>query len=230
MSSSHWKEANTLLFDTFCFDIDILNWLLKSLPSKVGSLGGLNIYTKENKPKDKEEYDQYFNWKVKPLDSEKISVDPFDNQNTNISDNHAILMEYRNNTRVTCHININSAFAQKRILLCGVKGTLEGKKNSLLKCIKVAILIFIILGDLYSGILRFKCVGDSETTIIQLTPGLVHVGGDEQIMKELVDGVGDACFEGEELFPSIITTLGIEKAKQEQTIIDLEPNWKKLGL
>ena len=29
MSSSHWKEANTLLFDTFCFDIDILNWLLK---------------------------------------------------------------------------------------------------------------------------------------------------------------------------------------------------------
>ena len=40
----------------------------------------------------------------------------------------------------------------------------------------------------------------------------------------------DACFEGEELFPSIITTLGIEKAKQEQTIIDLEPNWKKLGL
>ena len=32
------------------------------------------------------------------------------------------------------------------------------------------------------------------------------------------------------MFPSIITTLAIEQSKQKGTIIDLEPQWKQLGI
>lgn len=62
---------------------------------------------------------------------------------------------------------------------------------------------------------------------------MAHGGSDQQIMDDLIDLTRNkpaTCYEGEELFPSIITVLGIDQSKDEEKIIDLEPNWKKLGI
>ena len=119
------KNISTLLFETFCYEIDVISWLLKSIPSKVGSFSGLNSYVPKNKPEDKDDLKQYLNWRFQPLNTSKISSDPF-STDKDVDDNYSIIMQYRNNIRASCHVNINSAFPQKRLLLCGTKGTLEG--------------------------------------------------------------------------------------------------------
>lgn len=115
------------LFDSFCYEIDILNWLLQSIPSKVGSFSGSSIFLPKNKPKSKEELNNYLNWDFQSLSNDSCT-DPF--QSKGIDDNHVFIMQYRNNVRATCHINTNAAFPQRRILICGLKGTLEGKKQN----------------------------------------------------------------------------------------------------
>lgn len=82
--------------------------------------------------------------------------------------------------------------------------------------------------------IRYKTIGDRyEMNEIQVTPGLAHGGGDQQLMEDLIDSTRNLpanCFDGEEIFPSIITVLGIDQAKEKGTIIDLEPQWKRLGI
>lgn len=119
------NKSFSALFDTFCFEIDILNWILSSIPSKCASFSGLSVFVPKHKPKSPEVLDTYLNWQVKPLDDE-LSSDPF-TCDKSIDDHFTFLLEYRNQVKATCHINTNSAFPQRRILLCGVKGTLEGK-------------------------------------------------------------------------------------------------------
>src|SRR3990167_641067 len=41
-------------------------------------------------------------------------------------DNELILMEYRNGSRVSLHINTHSTIPQRRMLICGTEGTIEG--------------------------------------------------------------------------------------------------------
>lgn len=82
--------------------------------------------------------------------------------------------------------------------------------------------------------IRFKTIGDQfDFNVIQVTPGLAHGGGDQQIMEDLIDLTRNRptnCFDGEELFPSIVTVIGIDQSKKEGKTIDLESNWKKLGI
>ena len=90
-------------------------------------------------------------------------------------------------------------------------------------------------GDLYTGAIRFKLIGDnSDIQEIRVSPGDAHGGADQQIIEDLMECTGKSlpasCFRGDELFPSIITALGLEQAKQKGTVVDLEPQWKQLGL
>jgi hypothetical protein len=43
-----------------------------------------------------------------------------------IVDNQVCILEYRNNVRVTFHTNMNIAKAQRKLLIMGTKGSLEG--------------------------------------------------------------------------------------------------------
>jgi len=206
------RYCGTLLFDTFCFELDVLNWLLESLPSRVSAFAGANIFLPKNKPASQEELEPYLKWDSLPLDKSLASEHPF-TTDRDVDDHHTIILEYRNHVRASCHINTNCAFPQKRILLCGLKGTLEG--------------------DLHTGIIRFKLIGDhgGPMSEIRVSPGDAHGGADQTMMEDLIESVALAdCFQAEELFPSAITALGVEQAKKSGAVVNLEDQWKLLGL
>jgi len=212
----HRSQCHTLLFETMCYEVDILNWLLDSVPSQVASFSGQNIFLPQNKPNTEEDLQPYLNWPATPLDKALTSEHPF-TTDKDVDDNYTLMMQYRNQARVSCHINTNAAFPQKRILICGLKGTLEG--------------------DLYTGIIRFKLIGDNGgVSEIRVSPGDSHGGADQQTMENLMDLTRNlpvdetSLFKGEEIFPSVIATLGFEQAKQSGSIVNLEAQWKQLGV
>ena len=126
---SNWtrkkSSVGSSLFETSCFEIDLLNWLIGDIPSKVASFSGLNIYLPNNTPSSKSDLDPYLDWDAFPLDKSLSTNDPFSGDK-DVHDNYAIILQYRNSVKVNFHINTNSAFPQKRLLICGLDGTLEG--------------------------------------------------------------------------------------------------------
>jgi predicted dehydrogenase len=48
----NWRRHKNLsgphILEKCCHDIDLINWIVESLPSKVCAFGGNNIFTKEN--------------------------------------------------------------------------------------------------------------------------------------------------------------------------------------
>ena len=93
------------------------------------------------------------------------------------------------------------------------------------------------VGDLHTGIIRFKLIGDhGAISEIRVSPGESHGGADRQTMETLMDlthqqPVDDTIFfKAEDIFPSVIATLGFEQSKQTGSIVNLEEQWKQLGV
>lgn len=59
------------------------------------------------------------------------AADPFTSKK-DVEDNQVVIIEFFNNVRATFHSNFNSALPQRRILICGLKGTIEGMCTPLL--------------------------------------------------------------------------------------------------
>eukprot|EP01114_Cavostelium_apophysatum_P021543 TRINITY_DN7552_c0_g1_i4.p1 TRINITY_DN7552_c0_g1~~TRINITY_DN7552_c0_g1_i4.p1 ORF type:complete len:351 (-),score=53.40 TRINITY_DN7552_c0_g1_i4:340-1392(-) len=113
-------QSGPHILEKCCHDLDLLNWIVDSVPSRVAAFGGTNIFVPENKPTEPNMDDYYEAWdiaweKVNAFDSEK-----------DIEDNVVAILEYRNNCRVSFHTNSNSGFPQRKITICGVKGTIQG--------------------------------------------------------------------------------------------------------
>jgi len=206
--------AGTILFETACNEVDILSWLFNSLPSRVGGFSGLNVYTPDNKPLKKSQLEPYLDWEAAPISGASTTHDPFSNDK-DVEDNFSLIIEFRNQVRGTFHINTNSAFPQKRLLICGLNGTLEG--------------------DLYTGLIRYKTIDNySDIKIVKVSPGASHGGSDSAMMEDLMNRAmkkitASNCCEGEEIFLSVVAALGIDQAKKG-VVVDLEPYWKQLGL
>ena len=127
------------LSNSFC------SQLADSLPSRVVAFGGLSHFTPENKPENVSfrhvsslravvefcclkvaDAKEYKSWAVE----EEPAVDPFC-VGKDISDDQMVLLEFRNHVRAMFHTCCNAAFPQKRILISGVRGTLEGEHEKL---------------------------------------------------------------------------------------------------
>lgn len=67
----------------------------------------------------------YTNWPEAPMGND-VAANPFGTDIT-IDDNQMIIMNFNNGSRVTLHLNTHSSFPQRRLLICGTTGTLEGK-------------------------------------------------------------------------------------------------------
>ena len=88
-----------------------------------------------------------------------------------------------------------------------------------------------MIAELYTGVLRYKRLGEKDETVIAATAD-GHGGGDDLIMKELFDtmvnGTPPKC-SGNEGLLSAVTALGIDRAARERRVVDLEPVWERLG-
>jgi predicted dehydrogenase len=205
---ANWRRLEKLsgghILEKCCHDFDVTNLLVKSLPSKIASFGGLNFFKPEN---------SYLLDSVK-LDwtgyGVKETSNPF-TSDKDIIDNQVVILEYRNGVRATFHVNCSATLPERRIYICGTKGAIRT--------------------DVLKGILQLRILGSSETiTIIDDFFKGGHGEGDGLLIDELVQAMKDKENSYSTLddgIKSAVTALGAEKSRKKGIIVDLEPIWKE---
>lgn len=210
----HKELSGSHILEKCCHDIDLLNWFVGSLPSRVASFGGLNVFTSDNRenlskftpPAGKDSV--YLAWDIPSRDTQ----DPFLSEKT-IVDNQVCIMEYRNEVRVTFITTMNNSIPQRRMYFSGTEGTL--------------------VCELYSNTLQVKRLGaDEECMDCTFDSSDGHGGGDKIIAEQLADsmlhGTQPTC-SGTEGLQSGVASLALEQARCEGCVVDIEDVWSVLG-
>jgi predicted dehydrogenase len=210
------EHAGTHILEKCCHDLDLANWLTDSLPVKVASFGGKNVFVPEKRFLQEEagerfdERSPYVKWKCK----DARSVDPF-SAGATIMDNQVVILEYANGTRATFHTNAHSTQPERRFYLNGTKGAIRA--------------------DLLTGKAELTQLdGENKTTVITtLPPGDMHGGGDE-IMAEHLAG---CLLDGREPLASVtegicsaFTAFAIDRAADTNSVVELAPMWNAAGI
>ena len=200
------KFAGPHILEKCCHDIDLLNWLCDSLPSRVASFGGLDFFTPSNEPLMKKYGENTFkSWGDDPHAVES----PF-TSDKDLKDNQVSILEYRNKIRVMFQATMSNTIPERRMYFSCSEGTM--------------------ILEIYSGSLQYKCIGDEEITTIALEGG-GHGGGDKYIMKELYDtmanGTEPKCNANEGLESAVVAIM-LDQAAETGVTVDLEPIWEKL--
>jgi predicted dehydrogenase len=206
---SDWRRLEKFsgghLLEKCCHDFDVANLLIKSLPSRVASFGGLNLFKEENKELIKHikiDWEEF---------GRKYPKNPFMSEK-DVVDNQVIIFEYRNGVRATFHTNCAATMPERRIYICGTKGTLKT--------------------DVLKGFLQVRTIGSSETTMIiddEFKGG--HGAGDKFVVEELIkamkneDNFQNSLDEG---IQSASVALGAEESRKKGIIFDFENIWKEL--
>jgi predicted dehydrogenase len=208
----NWRRRKELagphILEKCAHDLDLLNWFVGSLPSKVASFGGLDFFVPENNHfMDKFKKDNgetiFGGWK----DPHKVST-PFKSDKT-LMDNQVAIIQYRNNVRVMFQATMSNAIPERRMYFSGTEGT--------------------IIAELYSSTLKYKRHGENEILITFGGDG--HGGGDSFIMKELYKSMAEEmepASSGNEALESSVLAMAIDEAAVNNTIVDLEPIWKTM--
>ena len=201
------KYAGPYILEKCCHDIDLLNWFCGSLPSRVASFGGLNMFIPENEPLRQKYGADTFKHRPDPHAVES----PFTAE-TDQKDNQVSILEYRNNIRVMFQTTMSNAIPERRMYFSCTEGTM--------------------IVELFSGTLKYKCIGDAEESVINITGDEKgHGGGDGYIMKELYDtmtnGTAPKC-SGDEGLEGSVVALMLDQSAETGKVVDLEPVWGKL--
>ncbi len=206
----HTKLAGPHILEKCCHDLDILNWLVDSLPSRVASFGGLNFFVPENKGyiekyRTKEGQDIFSGWE----DPHRVD-NPF-TSDKDLIDNQVAILEYRNQVRVMFQATMSNAAPERRMYISCTDGT--------------------IISELYQNKIWVKQLGENKTEEFDFNSAGGHAGGDPVIMDELYESMVNNTTpksSGDEGLQSAVVALGVDQARIEKKILDLEPVWKKL--
>jgi len=201
------NQSGSHLLEKCCHDIDILNWIVGSVPSRVASFAGLDSFLPQNRPENENDRDYHEMWgayeKVDAFTSEK-----------DIEDNQVAIIEYCNGVRATFHTNSNTAMPQRRLVICGVKGTIQA--------------------DLLKGRIKFRQIGANKP-LQKFDMGAkdMHGGADEIIMSDLAKCIETECkpqATGEEGFLSALACLATDEAYLNGSVVNVKPLWDKFGV
>ena len=200
------KYAGPHILEKCCHDLDLINWFVGSLPSRVASFGGRNFFIPENeKLMEKYGKDTFCTW----WDPHAIQS-PFSGD-TDLMDNSITIAEFRNGVRVSFMATMSNVIPERRMYFSCSEGTMKL--------------------DLYTGKLYYRCL-KGEGTIEVAISGDGHGGGDDYIMKELYEtmttGAKPKC-SGNEGLESAVYALALDEAARTQKVVDIEPIWKKMG-
>lgn len=199
------KFAGPHILEKCCHDLDLLNWLCDSVPSKVASFGGLNFFTPENEPlMEKYGKETFCSW------PDPHAVDSPFTAEKDLLDNQVGIMHYRNGITAMFQATMSNAIPERRMFFSCTEGTL--------------------ILELYKGSLKYRKIGDEGVTDVEIA-GDGHGGGDSSIMKELyktmTEGTKPKC-SGVEGLESAVVALALDQAAHTHTLVDLEPIWEKL--
>ena len=205
------KNSGGHLLEKCCHDLDLARWFVGSLPKKVASFGGLNCFIEKNS----EIYDE-----IKKRENRKILFDdkeipnPF-KSDKDIVDNQVTIIEYENGVRATFHTNCNSGIPERKMYICGTKGTIRA--------------------DLVSREIEFRESGsNNKIEIINVKEeNDDHGGGDINLARELdlaINMKKTPKTSMTDAIVSAVTAIKIDEARIKNKIVNLNSTWKKFGI
>ena len=211
----HAHLSGSHLLEKCCHDIDLLLWFIGSLPVRVASFGGNDLFVPQRErllhqfepPVGKESV--YLAWDVPSRDTQN----PFTSEKS-VVDHQVAILEFANRVSVTFQTTMNNAIPERRLYITGTEGTL--------------------IAELYSQTLQCRRIGEGEQTQHFSWDGdQDHGGGDRVIMSEfaatMAEGAPVTCG-GAEALRSAVVSLTIERARLEGRVVDLTDTWQRLGL
>ena len=130
-----------------------------------------------------------------------------------IIDNQVVILEYENNVRASFHTNLSSSIPERRMLICGSRGTLRGNLSN--KKIEIGFI-------------------DGKKKIFNLEKQIKggHAGGDEKLVEELVKLIENKDYKGDnfdDAIKSSISCIVADEARKSNKIIYFNNIWKKLS-
>jgi predicted dehydrogenase len=206
-------QSGTFLLEKCCHDIDLSIWFSGKLPVRVASFGGLNFFVPGQAHQaarigpDKDGRAAYRTW------FNPNGVDPFAGDQ-DIFDNQVAILEFAGGIRATFHTNCNAAIMERRFYILGTEGAIRA--------------------DARSGIVEVARIGHGEL-VERLGTGSTdgHSGGDEVMAEHLEETLlsGRPPAAGlAEAVNSLVACGGIDRACDEQRVVDLAPAWAELGI
>ncbi|MDD3886358.1 MAG: Gfo/Idh/MocA family oxidoreductase [Victivallaceae bacterium] len=202
----HSSIAGPHILEKCCHDLDLIEWITNSIPSRVAAFGGRNLFLPENRFLEK--------W-IKRSDAPcwgdpHAAETPF-SDDSDLMDNLISIAEFRNKARVSFTCTMSNAIPERRLSFCCTLGTLKM--------------------DLYRGRLSWRVLSDPIVHTYDFSLD-GHGGGDDFIMKELFESMtsgSEPKCGGREGLLSAVYALALDKAATTGQIVDLEPIWKELG-
>lgn len=205
--------AGTHVLEKCCHDLDLVNWIVDSVPMKAASFGGLDFFRPEN-----ECYIQklgphpngataFSKWE-RPEPSNPFTAEK------DIVDNQVAIIQYANGVKATFHTNCLTNIPERRMYFCGTEGTLRA--------------------NVLNGIIEYRRVGHTDE-LQRVEPGAKggHGGADgilsASLRKSMIDGVPPLA-NPEDGLKSAIAAFGIDQALDTGTVVDLTPMWKHAGI
>jgi predicted dehydrogenase len=207
------NNAGTHLLEKCCHDMDLINWLLESVPVRAASFGGLDVFRPEMRglasdlQPDAEGRKPYRAWK------DPEGIDPFSG-GSSIVDNQVAILQYASGTRATFHTNCHAALPERRICMLGTKGALRL--------------------DAATGTIEWKQVGfGTKAESVKLGQGGMHFGADtvmaEHLARTMV-GQAKSLATLEDGLKSALACLGVDEAMDTGEVVDLQSYWQRAGV
>lgn len=220
---SDWRRftenAGSHLLEKCSHDIDIANWMVGSLATKVASFGGCTMFTPQNaqRMECERKTNPRWEWMAKYFENwrahHREGLDPFIAKK-NIVDHQVAIITYANGVRATFHTNCAATMHERRVYLCGTLGTIRG--------------------DVYTGQLEVSCFDDEGVRHdVSTAVSGGHGGGDEVIADELISmmtGDMQPCATLLDGFTSAITCFAVDDAMRSETVVDVRPYWERAGI
>jgi len=207
------RFAGSHLLEKCCHDLDLVNWILDSRPLRAASFGGCDYFRPDNAGEadrigpDAEGRAAFSKW------PRTVNVSPF-NDDKDIVDNQVAIVEYDNGTRATFHSNCCGSMPERRMYLCGSRGTLRA--------------------DVHAGVIEF-CPIAPGAEVERLDSGVRggHGGADGKLAEHLAA----TLLNGEPPLASVdagiesaVAAFGIDQAMAEGRVLDLTELWRRAGI
>ncbi|MEM1099693.1 MAG: Gfo/Idh/MocA family oxidoreductase [Planctomycetota bacterium] len=212
---SGWRrftsQAGSHILEKCCHDLDLANWITDSVPRRVASFGGRDIFIPENQglnqtvPARNREVFAYEEWQGPD------SVNPFTGGG-DIMDHQVCILEYRNGIRGTFHTNANAGQPERRFYLLGTEGSLRA--------------------DVVTGRIELTPVGANQPNEDHsVACEDMHAGGDAVLVKSLVQTMlhgRPPCASIADALNSSIAAFGIDTACEEGSVAVLDEMYEQL--
>ncbi len=207
------RNAGSHMLEKCCHDLDLANWLLRSVPVRVASFGGRDYFRPEYSNRSVEIGMDSLGRMAYQTFEDPVRVTPFGND-ADIFDNQVAILTYANGVRATFHTNCHSAIPERRMMFVGSHGALRA--------------------DLLTGEVETHEIGwESKRIKVDTCTRDGHGGGDavmaETLLRTMLFGERPLASITEGVC-SAITAFGLDRAAEASEVVDLTPLWREAGI